>query len=178
MKNIGCIMRLFVVGYLLFQANCVNSAELTKIKIGEKVNVDFLHHKDLSCKKSEFELYSISIHSCYLSKDTFTCYLTYPLSNDGVLNYKKNEFKWNGAMLAIPKKGSKYGRLFPRGGNCPAMEKKRDGKISILKYKNNAWIKVGETWTDGGNWEGPCMEDADKILSKIMGIRLRLNVFL
>lgn len=93
MKNIGCIMRLFVVGYLLFQANCVNSAELTKIKIGEN----------------------------------------------------------------------------PRGGNCPAMEEKRDGKMSILKYKNNAWIKVGETWTDGGNWEDPCMEDADKILSKMYG---------
>lgn len=81
MKNIGCIMRLFVVGFLLFQANCVNSAEPTKIQVGEKVNVDFLHHKNLKLKNDEFEIYNIYIRKYFLAKDTFTCYLTYPLSD-------------------------------------------------------------------------------------------------
>ena len=41
MKNTGCVMLLFVMGFLLFHANCAYSAEPTKIQVGEKVNVDF-----------------------------------------------------------------------------------------------------------------------------------------
>jgi|GEM_PF-2707785 hypothetical protein len=109
MKDFGYIVRLFVMGFVLFQANCVYSAEPTKIQVGEKVNVDFLHHKNLELKKNELGIHYISIHRCYLTKDTFTCYLTYPLSDQ---EHKKNEFKWDGCILAIPKKNSKYGRLF------------------------------------------------------------------
>ena len=111
MKNIGCIMRLFVAGFLLFQANCVNSAEPTKIQVGEKVNVDFLHHKNLKLKNDEFEIYNIYIRKYFLAKDTFTCYLTYPLSDQV---HKKNEFKWSGSILAIPKKNPNMGDFFLR----------------------------------------------------------------
>lgn len=104
MKNIGCIMLLLVMGFFLFHANCTYSAEPTRIQVGEKVNVDFLHHKNLRLNRDELEINYISGHSCYLSKDSFTCYMTFPLSNDGRIKYKKNEFKWDGALLAIPKK--------------------------------------------------------------------------
>lgn len=46
---------------------------------------------------------------------------------------------------------------------------REDGKISVLKYENKAWVKIGETWIDGGNWENPCMEDAEKILFHMYG---------
>ena len=211
MKNIGCIMLLLVMGFFLFHANCTYSAEPTRIQVGEKVNVDFLHHKNLRLNRNEFEINYISGHRCYLSKDTFTCYITFPLSNDGRIKYKKNEFKWDGSLLAIPKKNSKYGRLFSEDSKCLSMRDlfvnndscvanfdlymyyipfdnlylegnfyidndgdpiphyylRKDGKISILKYENKAWVKIGETWTDGGNWEGQCMEDAKKILFKM-----------
>lgn len=213
MKKFGCIMSLFVMGFLLFHANCAYSAEPTKIKVGEKVNVDFLHHKNLRLNSGKFEINYVSIHRCYLSKDTFACYITFPLSNDGLIKYKKNEFKWDGAILAIPKKKSKYGDLFTQkfkhspmtdlfvnndscvanfdlymyyipfdnlylegyfysdedGNPIPHYYLREDGKISILKYENKAWVKIGETWTDGGNWEGISMEDAKKILFHMYG---------
>lgn len=119
MKNFGYIVRLFVMGFVLFQANCVYSAEPTKIQVGETVNVDFLRHKNLKLK-NEGTIDDVFGHSCYLSKDSFACYLTYPLSDQG---HKKNEFKWSGCILAIPKKNSKYGRLFSRKTNLEPVEK-------------------------------------------------------
>ncbi|MBR0501656.1 MAG: hypothetical protein IJJ77_00235 [Paludibacteraceae bacterium] len=179
-----------------------------KIQIGEKVNVDFLHHKNLLLNKDD-----IFIHRYYLSRDTFAYYITSMLSNDGRIIHKKNEFKWDGSILAIPKKGSKYGKLFSQdrdflpmedlfanndscvanfdlyiyyipvdnlyldmladadaeGNPMPVYYLKKDGKISILKYENNTWVKKGETWTDGGNWEGHSMKYAEKILSEMYG---------
>ena len=55
------------------------------------------------------------------------------------------------------------------GTPIPYYDLKKDGKISILKYENKSWIKKGETWIDGCNWEIPCMRDAKKILSKMYG---------
>lgn len=204
MKNINCIILLFVTGFLLFRANCAYSVEPTKIQVGENVDVDFLHHKNLRLNFDDF----VFVHKFYLSKDTFACYITFALSNGGSMKYKKNEFKWDGCILAIPKKGSKYGRLFSHkfdrytlkdlfvnndscvanfdlymyyipfdnfylegyfynddeGNPIPHYYLKKDGKISILKYENGVWVKKGETWADGDNWENPAMEDADKIL--------------
>lgn len=118
MKKINCIILLLVTGLLLFRANCAYSVGPTKIQVGEKVDVDFLHHKNLRLNYDDY----VSVHKNPLSKDTFTCYITMTLSNGGRKKYKKNEFKWDGCMLAIPKKESKYGRLSSQKFDRHAME--------------------------------------------------------